>query len=379
MQDDLRGALRAWNRIGKPRLDSVRIDGLSRTRYALVAQALALTPNTVLTEAEYRRAERRLEQLPTRLMSRIGYRPDDDGFATVDIAVVERPRRPAGPAGWTAAGARALVTREFSVVLPGWTGQGEAWTASWRWWAERPRWAVALAAPRVGRLPGVWRVEASWETETYDLLQDGPAELPMRERRAHGGITATDWIGANTRYEISAGADVWNGSRRTMSIGASLGQRLLDDRIDVAGSAHTWVPFGNDGHFSSAAVRASFRSSLDTRGVVHVAKAGAHASSSRAPLALWPGAGEGHARTPLLRGHPLLQDGIVRGPVFGRRIVFANVETQRWFSRPSLLRLGLAAFADMARASGRLANAAGESGHVDAGVGERKRETGHVG
>jgi hypothetical protein len=379
MQDDLHGALRAWNRIGKPRLDSVRIDGLSRTRYALVAQALALVPNTVLTEAEYRRAERRLEQLPTRLVSRIGYRPEVDGFATVDIAVVERPRTPSGAAGWTATGARALVNREFSAALPGWNGQGEVWSARWRWWAERPRLTVAFAAPRVGRLPGVWRVDASWETETYDFSKDSLAQAPVRERRAHGGITVTDWIGANTRYEISAGADAWNGSRRTMSIGSALEQRLFDDRIGVAGSAHTWVPFGSNDRFSSAAVRASFRSSPDARGVVHIARAGAEATSSRAPFALWPGAGEGHARAPLLRGHPLLEDGVIRGQMFGRRIVFANVEAQRWFDSPSLFHLGLAAFADMARTFGRLANAEGESGHVDAGLGVRVRLPGGEG
>ena len=33
--------------------------------------------------------------------------------------------------------------------------------------------------------------------------------------------------------------------------------------------------------------------------------------SDAAPFALWPGAGEGQVRAPLLRAHPLLSDGVV--------------------------------------------------------------------
>ncbi len=42
MLNDAVGALEAWNQAGRPVLDSLRITGLSRTRYALLAQALDL-------------------------------------------------------------------------------------------------------------------------------------------------------------------------------------------------------------------------------------------------------------------------------------------------------------------------------------------------
>ena len=41
MQDDGVGALRAWNQIGKPRVNRVRIEGLHRTRYQTVAEVMA--------------------------------------------------------------------------------------------------------------------------------------------------------------------------------------------------------------------------------------------------------------------------------------------------------------------------------------------------
>ena len=75
--------------------------------------------------------------------------------------------------------------------------------------------------------------------------------------------------------------------------------------------------------------------------------------SDAAPLALWPGAGEGQSRAPLLRAHALLDDGIVdlsRSAAFGRSLAFGNVEVQRWLDRPAIVRVGIAAFADVARA-----------------------------
>ena len=87
---------------------------------------------------------------------------------------------------------------------------------------------------------------------------------------------------------------------------------------------------------------------------------------------LWPGAGDGMARPHLLRAHPLLVDDIVSGPVFGRTLLHLTAESTRWLSTPRLVRLGIAAFADMAGASNRL-EGDDRVTHVDAGAGIRLR------
>jgi hypothetical protein len=112
---------------------------------------------------------------------------------------------------------------------------------------------------------------------------------------------------------------------------------------------------------------------------VTLGRARVDTASLAAPLALWSGAGEGRARTGLLRAHPLLVDNVVAGPVFGRRVYSANLEAQRWFAGPTLVRYGLAAFIDAAAADHRVESAGGQSSQVDAGIGVRLRLPGREG
>jgi hypothetical protein len=375
VQDDYRGALRAWNNVGKPRLDSVRIEGLSHTRYALVAQALGLTTNAVLSADAFGRAERRLDQLPTRSSARIDLRPEADGFAVVDIAIVERPIGPRGAVGWAAETAEALVNREVKAMLPGWTGEGEAWTAALRWWAARPRALLSFAVPRTGFLPGVWRVSGSWERETYT----SGVEERFTDERAHAGIGVADWITSQLRYELNAGVDSWRTAGRAASIGGTIERRLAQDRVALRVSAQNWVPLTGTNAFRTASLRLDVRSRTTNEGLVHSLRVGGYAATISAPLSLWGGAGEGQARAPLLRAHPLLHDGAINGPVFGRRTTQATVESIRWFSLTPLARVGVAGFLDVAHAWRRLPLAAGDPLQADAGAGFRLRVPGREG
>ena len=101
MQDDVGGALRAWNRIGKPRINLVAIDGLVHARFQTTAALMGLRPNMLLTESAFRLAERRLRDLPNGAAVRLTLRPELDGFVTVRAVVVERDGPPRGAVAWT--------------------------------------------------------------------------------------------------------------------------------------------------------------------------------------------------------------------------------------------------------------------------------------
>jgi len=329
MEDDSLGALRAWNRIGKPKLDLVRIEGLHHSRYQTIVEALALRPTTMLTADTFARAERRLDELPDRASARIGVRPQDDGIVSVDVAIAEQSI-PHGAIQWSGAAVRAAVDRELAVDVPGFTGQGELWSASWRWWNNRPRVAMAFAVPRIGPMPGVWRVDGSWEAETFG----GVGAAPLRDERTHVGFTSSDWLTGAVRYSLSASFDSWKNGPTAPAFGGSLDRRWFDDRLSVAADVTAWFPVRGDdenGRFAAAGARATVGSSRRSTTWVGEATVGMDGVTDEAPMMLWPGAGDGRARPLLLRAHPLLDDGIIDATgreVFGRTLGYVNVEGQ---------------------------------------------------
>jgi predicted double-glycine peptidase len=356
VQDDLAGALRAWNAIGKPLVNLVQIEGLAHARFQTIATILGLQPNQLLTERAFRLATRRLQELPDRTSARLSFRPESDGFVTVTAAIAERRGPPRSAIDWTAAAAQAAIDREARVGIPGTTGQGELWYASWRWWDRRPRVGLAFAIPQTSRLRGVWRIDASWESQAYsDTAVNGVTPSTFDEARTHASLTVSDWLTPRVRYSVTGGADTWRGrsySGRTALAGGSLEYRWLDDRIAVSGTATAWAPAS----FVTSGVRTAYRSSFASQGWVYLADAGVDRASNSAPLATWPGAGDGHSRDLLLRAHPLLESGAIdldEHSAFGRTVLYTHAEAQRWFAPDRVVRPAIAVFADAAQASRR--------------------------
>jgi hypothetical protein len=361
LQGDADGALAAWNDAGEPIIDLVNIVGLQRTRYGVVARALGLEPRTLLTPAALRAARRRLSELPAGQMSRLGYKPGENGRAQVEAAVLERPLLPTAPVSLAAIGARALTDRELRLGVASPTGGGEMWTAAWRWWERRPRVAVGFEAP--APFGGVWGVGADAERQAY-----ADAGSTVVEARRRAVFHASNWTLGGLRWEAEAGVDRWRGERASATLAASAQQRFAGDRAYLEARAGGWRGGVNTWTFGA---RSEWRSSPRNEGVVWIARAGIDAAGERAPLALWPGAGTGHGRDTLLRAHPLLDEGVFRGGVFGRQVAHAGGEWRRWWQpkgRP--LQIAPAIFVDTARASAGLAGFDARS-HIDAGAGLR--------
>lgn len=375
MLSDFAGALRAWNRIDRPTLDTVKISGLTRTRYALLVQALGLEEEQLLRADAFGLARRRLESLPDLSSTRLALRPDEDHFAVADIAVVERTTLPHGPIQWAATAAQAALERQVSLSLPGRMGQGEVWSTSVGWWKRRPRVGLSFAAPLTSGPRGVWQVDANWAAQEY-----GPAQTATREEQFGGSISFSTWLTPGLRTQVTSGIDRWtfdgDARRRMVHVGASIEHRFRNDHIAAMASAARYV--GRDS-FSLAEGSLVARTSHEPRPFVLLAGGGVTHAGSSAPLALWNGAGDGRARTPLLRAHQLLDDGRIDGPVFGRTLAHATLEAQHWFAKPQLLRVGAAAFLDAAHAGSRPDWSTGSATQADIGIGLRLRVPGRNG
>jgi Peptidase_C39 like family len=360
LSGDVRGALDAWNRVSEPRADLTHVVGLRRTRYKAVADQVDLPSGQLLTWAEYRRAERRLAELPSVTSARLELKPIPAGGAQVNVAVVERPLVFDGlvDAGMTAA--RAAASNEAVLRVSSLFRLGEVWTARWRFQKNRPRLLMALEAPAVTGGPGIWRLEGFAERQSYMA-----AEV-VRERRHRAGLSYEDWATSDVRLEIGGGYDRFEipedpevpgepgdpqgplSVHSTFNVEGAVEVRSSSDRLSVRAGAARWG--GNDVRpFQSYEALARWGSESFVSGN-WIARAGYSLASDFAPLALWPGASTGTGRGALLRAHPLLEGGIVTGKVFGQRLLHAGLERRGWPWEIRPFKIGWALFVDAAKA-----------------------------
>jgi len=376
LDGDAGGALAAWNRRGEPRVDLARIEGLRRTRHAVVAGLLDLPAQSLLTEPDLDRAARRVADLPSAQLTRVSYSPREDGTADIDVAIVERPLVPRSRTELAAAAVYAATAREARLRLASPSGNGELLTVAARWWSGRPRAALTLETPRLGPWTGLWRVEGAFERQTYRA-----GTTLIETERHHAALTFADWRSGTARWEVRAALDRWLDRglpRRSsdllerakaghyLSLGVATERRLADDRLAVGVEGAISPAIGEGRSFGTARLSSRWRSSPDTF-ASWTAAAGISAVTAHTPLDLWPGGDTGVIRSALARAHPLLHRGAINAS--GLHQVLANATLE--FQRPVVVRpftqIGWAAFVD----------AAGE--HIDAGVGLRLRVPGASG
>lgn len=359
---DNTGALEAWNHAGEPVIDIVSVHGLGHTRSQAATGVMGLHTQSVLTPGRLASADRRLEELPAAQSARVTYRPLEQGRAAVDAVLIERPRTLSSWPALATVAARAASDREVSAWVTNPTGAGDRLTASWRFWKHRPRIAAGYAAPMP--FGGIVHAEIFRDVQTYS---SAPAAARVEEARRGGSVALSNWTARGLRWEVGAGFDAWTARGKTVSLSTGLDRRLVGDRLSLRTGATVLA-----GSFSAWAVTggAEWRSSVRHEGSVLLARAGVDQASAQAPLAMWPGADTGHARDAPLRAHPLLDDGVIAGAAFGRRLSHAGAEWRRWF-RPGLrlVPVAPAVFVDIAHAARRLQP--GDTWQADAGAGVR--------
>jgi hypothetical protein len=373
---DEEGALAAWNQLSEPRIDLTRVQGLERIRYSVVAAQLRLPPGRLLTPSALRQARRRLADVPARSDSRLSLRPASEGIAQVDVVLLERPPMLGGARDVGTAGVRALVGHEIAIDFASPTGNGELWSAQWRWWQNRPMVSVALAIPAAGGHPGVWRLSGFRERQAYSIATN-EADV-IREDRRRTALSFSDWLGPDLRVAMGAALDSWRDRGAHLSLEGSVETRWLRDRVALGASLARWVSVEGGTPFGTGDLSARWSSRGLERSDAWQCGLGISAASSDAPLALWSGAGTGSGRAPLLRAHPLLDTGIVRNGVFGRTLAHGTIERQMWPWTVGPLQLGCALFLDGARPSGT-GRADGIVWQVYGGAGLRLRGLGRTG
>ena len=363
-------ALGAWNQAGEPRLDLVRIDGLTRAPFRTVYDYLGTGEDEVLTPRSLRQAQRRVAALPAADGSRVSYRPLPEGRAQLDVAIVERPRIDPLPPWLAESAIRALTDHAAALSLANLTATGDGGRAFWRWQPNRPQVSLAASAPRGLGLPGIVTVEALWDEQSYRLPAAHDGTL-VREGRRRAALSLEDWWRADSRAGVTLAVDEWSDRGGSLSISGSVDQRLAGDRVSIGGRLAGWAPWRTGRPFYAGSLRLSARHRAVSEGLRLRLDLAFEAASARAPLALWSGAGTGQGRDFLLRAHPLVRDGVVDGRCFGRQVVRGGVEGEAPVALLGPVRLSAALFVDSAQVLVPLPGISSRPTLVDLGVGVR--------
>jgi len=365
VSDDRLGALAAWNQTREPRIDLIRIDGLTRTRYQVVERYVGLRAGEMLTPGALLRARRRLNELPSG-DGTMDFRLLSSGLAEVGATVVERAMVPHTPFDLGLVGLATAVTRELVVPIASPTGGGEQIVADWRFWAHRPRYQVSIAAP--APLGGIWRVAGSRERQPFTAAFSPTVHDSVQ-------LDMSDWAIGSVRWQIGGGIDRWNEGQVFETAAAAARVSSARDRLNAFLQVRSW--FGGGDKFGQAEVRVLARSSPDLAGLVVMADGGVGAVTASAPVDLWFAGDTGRARPLPLRAHPILTSGErFRTERMGRLFAHQSTEMQRWW-RAGPFRTGIATFVDTGLTARRVSG--GSITDVDVGVGLRAAYPGRVG
>ena len=381
---DSSAALRSWNQIGEPAIDLVQVEGLERTRHAIVEDTVNLRSSTLLTVAGLERARRRLSLLPGATSSRIGYRPQS-GRARIDVAVSERPLIALDTPHLVRESIRAVTeqTARLDVASP--TGNGERWTASWRWWNARPRFSLSVDTPAPARgLGSVWRVEASWERQTYSRAAHAGASASqdvafVQETRSHLGMSAKDWITPSLYWDATASIDEWSRHGTYAGMGIRVERHHAGERLVTGIELHGWKGLDGGTPFASSSLSSDWRSSASPERLTWRVRGSLDAVTSAAPSDLWLGAGVGKARRTLLRAHPLLDNGVISTAKLSRKLASVTLEVEHVWRRRDPLQLSVVGFADTAHRWDGSGQARTGRTDLDVGIGFRLGAPGRSG
>ena len=348
LENDSDGALAAWNRVGEPLVDLIKIAGLERTRYAVAAGAIAVRPQTTLTPGALRdgtppacgvcRPPRPLVSLSRR--RKAGAPVSTPSFSNVHSCRGPRSRSAPSACGrspienlpWTSRVPPAVVSCGVPRGGGGSAGRGS------RSGSMPPRRSVVCgaSASSVSGRHTDGRVRCSKNRGAAWRSPSATGHLPVC-----GGREASRSIGCGRRARTRA-ARRWR-SPQPRSSGSIAIVRLLKRAwgTGLAGWRHHWSPF----------VRSGVRKPL-TKG-----SSGLHGQvriepepPPRSRCGLVPGQG----RDAMCCCAPtrLLDHGIVGGESFGRQLLHGGVEARRWVQLSGKpVRLAPALFVDAARAS----------------------------
>jgi len=366
---DREGALRAWNQVGLPIVDLIRIDGVRAMPFRTIADAVDVPHGTVLTPEHLALARRRVADLGAVRRAAVDYQPVDGGRVEVRAVVVERPVL--GPASRLLAtnALRAITQHAIGVTIATPIDAGEIWTADWRWEHAHPRVALGVEVPARLGFSGVMNLESI--RERFRFAVDTARTGVFEESRSAGGVAFGGWITPALRPYAGLGLERWSGGREYLDASAGAEFRTASDRLVIATSGEYAEALANHPSWTRGDVRAQWSSVVGLRRRGWSARLGFDLTSYSAPLGVRPVASGNDPWVIPLRAHPRASDGLLPGATAGRGVMHGGLSGDQPVYRAGPLTLAAGIFLDGAEIRDPADGSGRDRLYLDAGGGIR--------
>lgn len=265
VEGNLEGALKYWNRVGKPRVAGVHADPVPLVDPALLDRAFAFSPASTLQLSEFLATDARVRGLGIFPRYQFDLQAREDN--KFDVSFRNQERNGFGRTKWEAAFLLLRGLPFLSVTPEFYNFRHEAinFVSSFRWDAQKRRVRAQLSSPFEGSAKYRYELAVDLRNENWDVRTSfqGPSDLlaSLNLRREAVGFTLADSAGGRWRW--SAGAEVSHRDFRSVVPGTVLTPELVAKGYQLKQFAQLettlWrVPenrFTVDAGFSSQAAR----------------------------------------------------------------------------------------------------------------------------
>jgi len=229
LEDNLEAALKYWNRVGKPYIETVQADHPLRVRPALFDRALAFSPASEMRLADFETSRVRLEGLEIFPAAHVQLAAKPEGKFDAILNLQERN-------GWGSDVWEALISTfsgiAYQTIYPAYDNiDGDALNVGslLRWDAQKRRAVVTLSAPLRNNPKWRYRVGVDLRNENWNIRSSfvGPAPLSgaLNLRREAGWARIDSF--SSGRWGWSAGAEFSHRDYRSVVTGSALSPQLL--------------------------------------------------------------------------------------------------------------------------------------------------------
>ena len=202
LRENLDAALAHWNRAGKPRIERIREEPEPTVLPALLDQAFAIAPATVLTLRDLRATEASLDLLGIFSRYQFALAPRDEN-ETFDLVFRAAERNGWGDTKWQGL-ISTLRGAPYATLYPEWYNLGRSAvniTSLVRFDPEKLRLSAAVSGPAAGNPHLRWRFFLDGRKENWNLTRSfhgtGAAPDDLHFEKIEGGAEMRGVIGAN--------------------------------------------------------------------------------------------------------------------------------------------------------------------------------------